>query len=81
MLQKRVARSWSVFDRSIRTRLLCVALGFVALPCMQGADVELSVEQVTSGTTHHFFGYIGQCQTIPWNGTRQMFMIRIRSRQ
>jgi hypothetical protein len=30
---------------------------------------DLSVEQVTSGAKHHFFGYIGQCQTIPWNAT------------
>ena len=29
----------------------------------------LKIEQVTSGTKHHFFGYIGQCQTIPWNAT------------
>ena len=28
---------------------------------------ELKVEQLTSGPKHHFFGYIGQCQTIPWN--------------
>jgi hypothetical protein len=27
----------------------------------------LKIEQVTYGTKHHFFGYIGQCQTIPWN--------------
>src|SRR4029079_14186941 len=29
---------------------------------------ELKIEQVTFGTKHHFFGYIGQCQSIPWNG-------------
>ncbi len=28
---------------------------------------ELKIEQITSGAKHHFFGYIGQCQTIPWN--------------
>jgi len=33
----------------------------------QPASFELKVEQVTSGTKHHFFGYIGQCRTIPWN--------------
>ena len=27
----------------------------------------LKIEQLTSGEKHHFFGYIGQCQTIPWN--------------
>jgi hypothetical protein len=35
----------------------------------QAAGLELRVEQVTSGTKHHFFGYIGQCQTIPWNAS------------
>ncbi len=35
----------------------------------QPAPFELKIEQVTSGTKHHFFGYIGQCQTIPWNAT------------
>jgi hypothetical protein len=29
----------------------------------------LKVEQVTTGTKHHFFGYIGQCRTIPWNAS------------
>ena len=27
----------------------------------------LKVEQLTYGGKHHFFGYIGQCRTIPWN--------------
>jgi len=30
-------------------------------------SVDLKLEQVTFGPKHHFFGYIGQCQTIPWN--------------
>ncbi len=30
---------------------------------------DLKIEQVTFGTKHHFFGYIGQCQTIPWNAS------------
>ena len=29
--------------------------------------INLKIEQLTSGTKHHFFGYIGQCRTIPWN--------------
>ena len=33
------------------------------------ATFELKIEQLTSGTKHHFFGYIGQCQTIPWNAS------------
>jgi hypothetical protein len=33
----------------------------------QKTSIKLRIEQLTSGTKHHFFGYIGQCQTIPWN--------------
>ena len=32
-------------------------------------SLKLNIEQITSGSKHHFFGYIGQCQTIPWNAT------------
>ena len=28
---------------------------------------KLEIEQITHGPEHHFFGYIGQSQTIPWN--------------
>ena len=35
---------------------------------------DLKVEQITSGAKHHFFGYIGQCQTIPWNGTNRYIL-------
>lgn len=31
------------------------------------SDFELEIEQITFGEKHHFFGYIGQCRTIPWN--------------
>lgn len=34
----------------------------------QEAGLTLHTEQITSGEKHHFFGYIGQCQTIPWCG-------------
>jgi hypothetical protein len=37
-------------------------------------DFNLVVEQLTSGEKHHFFGYIGQCQTIPWNSTGQYIL-------
>jgi hypothetical protein len=35
----------------------------------QSPSFHLKIAQVTSGTKHHFFGYIGQCQTIPWNAS------------
>ncbi|XOV93613.1 MAG: hypothetical protein ACFHWX_02660 [Bacteroidota bacterium] len=37
-------------------------------------DFKLEIEQLTFGEKHHFFGYIGQCQTIPWNGTGQYIL-------
>ena len=40
----------------------------------QSPSFDLKIEQVTSGTKHHFFGYIGQCQTIPWNATGQYIL-------
>jgi hypothetical protein len=39
------------------------------LQASEPAPFKLKVEQLTSGTKHHFFGYIGQCQTIPWNAS------------
>lgn len=42
--------------------LLCSTEGAVEPP-----PFVLRTEQITSGTNHHFFGYIGQCRTIPWN--------------
>ncbi len=35
----------------------------------QSPSIDLKIEQVTSGSKHHFFGYIGQCRTIPWNAS------------
>jgi hypothetical protein len=32
------------------------------------AAAEPTLEQLTFGPKHHFFGYIGQCRTIPWSG-------------
>ncbi len=40
----------------------------------QAPSMELKIEQLTSGTRHHFFGYIGQCQTIPWNASGQYIL-------
>lgn len=31
--------------------------------------MEITAQQITFGPKHHFFGYIGHCRTIPWNGT------------
>ena len=57
---------------SFCTGVLAFAFAFVSSSLAiqaQPDSVELKIEQVTSGTKHHFFGYIGQCQTIPWNAS------------
>ena len=51
---------------------LFAILFITMLTCLKSYPAEtplihLKIEQLTSGTKHHFFGYIGQCQTIPWN--------------
>jgi hypothetical protein len=38
----------------------------------------LKVEQITMGPEHHFFGYIGHVQNIPWNGSDR-FVLALRS--
>lgn len=40
----------------------------------QKNTIDLKIEQLTSGTKHHFFGYIGQCLTIPWNESGQYIL-------
>ncbi|NND08901.1 MAG: hypothetical protein HKN87_21220 [Saprospiraceae bacterium] len=40
----------------------------------QTPSLELEISQLTTGTKHHFFGYIGQCKTIPWNSNGQYIL-------
>ncbi len=56
---------------SCSRRGVCCILVLLSSHCLGAppASFDLQVEQITSGTKHHFFGYIGQCQTIPWNAT------------
>ena len=47
-----------------------VALGTYFIPKFSFSDlqnIEVKVEQITQGSHHHFFGYIGQSLTIPWS--------------
>lgn len=41
-------------------------------------DWRLEVGQLTRGPMHHFFGYIGQARTIPWNGDGR-FVVALRA--
>ena len=38
-------------------------------PTVRAADFSISVRQITSGKSNHFFGYIGHVQNIPWNAS------------
>jgi hypothetical protein len=45
------------------------AVGGTVVFGSESGNITLSIEQLTSGAKHHFFGYIGQCRTIPWNAS------------
>ena|GEM_PF-215688 len=45
---------------------VCAVHGMAAFGS-ESANLKLSVEQITFGPKHHFFGYIGQSKTIPWD--------------
>ena len=66
--------SGKCFRRLLVAGLWIVALDFATLPGASAGDFDLSIEQLTSGEKHHFFGYIGQCRTIPWNATGQYIL-------
>jgi hypothetical protein len=57
---------------------LLYSFSFYILACFPGhaqtGAFGLTTEQLTSGDKHHFFGYIGQCQTIPWNASGQYIL-------
>jgi len=55
--------------RTVYLFLIVFALHGMTAWGSESANLKLTVEQLTSGTKHHFFGYIGQCQTIPWNAS------------
>ena len=53
---------------SSKLSVLCfLALIINGTVTAQQSSLELEINQLTYGEKHHFFGYIGQCRTIPWN--------------
>jgi hypothetical protein len=46
-----------------------VALAVASLGAMEPAVAAPRVRQITFGPQHHFFGYIGQSRTTPWNAS------------
>lgn len=58
---------------------ICSLLAGVLLSATQVfASGELAVEQITQGPQHHFFGYIGHVQNVPWNGNGR-YIVALRS--
>ncbi len=64
-----------------------LAAAVVVLHCLANVDVlysqavsgdDYSVNQLTSGSSHHFFGYIGHAGTIPWNASGR-YILALRS--
>lgn len=42
------------------------------------AEPSVAVTQITHGPKHHYFGYIGQCRTSPWNANgRYMLALQV----
>ncbi|UCF14958.1 MAG: hypothetical protein JSW59_16230 [Phycisphaerales bacterium] len=70
-------------DRRPRPNIAChLFLLVFAINCSatfgaESGSLDLTVEQITFGPRHHFFGYIGQSKTIPWNaGGRYILALR-----
>jgi hypothetical protein len=59
--------------RSIPVCIMILALN-LTLAQTQTNDFELEIKQLTFGEKHHFFGYIGQCRTTPWNESGQYIL-------
>lgn len=49
--------------------LRAFAILFAFSSPVEAQDFRLKVTQLTHGAHHHFFGYIGQSLTTPWNGS------------
>lgn len=71
--QSSVAIRSRVVRKRLRWALCFVTLAFAwsrpAIAESESSDLTLSTEQITFGPKHHFFGYIGHVQNIPWNAS------------
>jgi hypothetical protein len=55
-------------------RLPCVLAVLLIWALSANASETLDVQQITCGPQHHFFGYIGHVQSIPWNGNERYLL-------
>ncbi|MFT5468600.1 MAG: hypothetical protein ACI8UO_003710 [Verrucomicrobiales bacterium] len=61
-------------------RLVSICASAIILICFQAQSAEpaATVEQITNGPKHHFFGYVGHGGTIPWNASgRYIVALRV----
>src|SRR5262249_19148239 len=49
--------------------LLLVSWGWTPVPVGAAEPFTTTIEQITFGPRHHFFGYFGHARTIPWNAS------------
>jgi len=54
---------------SLRNWLAVLIVALVSLEGLDASEPSISVRQITFGPRHHFFGYIGHVQNIPWNAS------------
>src|SRR5262245_10160457 len=45
------------------------ALAALLLSAGHAAERQVTGTQITHGPKHHYFGYIGQSRTVPWNAS------------
>jgi hypothetical protein len=60
--------------RALKAILSLLLIG----PTLATAEFSLETQQLTAGPQHHFFGYIGHVQNIPWNRSGR-FILALRS--
>jgi len=76
----RITRSYGRRSRLRWTIYFFLSVFTASCSTLLGAeskDLNLTIEQITFGPKHHFFGYIGQSQTIPWNASGR-FIVALR---
>ena len=60
--------------RTVYYFLLLFLISSITACTAEPPKLELTIEQITSGDKHHFFGYIGQCRTIPFNASNRYIL-------
>ena len=62
----------------LRIALWLPVIALISSPPAWAAEPKLEIRQLTTGPVHHFFGYIGHVQNIPWNQSGR-YILSLRS--